>query len=53
MHLFAVYENGYGIRWELDPAAWRRHACGVAGGGLTRREWEGAVPEQDYRDSCR
>jgi len=52
-HLFAVYENGYGIRWELDPAAWRRHACGVAAGGLTRREWEGAVPEQDYRDSCR
>jgi len=19
--LFGVYENGYGIRWELDPAA--------------------------------
>ena len=52
-HLFAVYENGYGIRWELDPAAWRRHACAVAGGGLTRGEWEDAVPEQDYRDSCR
>jgi len=52
-HLFAVYENGHGIRWELDPAAWRRRACAVAGGGLTRGEWEDAVPEQDYRDSCR
>lgn len=52
VHLFALYENGYGMRWEIAPAAWRRRACAIAGGGLTRREWQATVSEQEYRDSC-
>jgi WD40 repeat protein len=50
--LFAVYEDGHALRWEVDPAAWRSHACAVAGGGLTPGRWEEIVPGQDYRTVC-
>ena len=50
--LFVVSNNGHAVRWDLAPAVWRRKACAVAGGGLTRAEWEDAVPEQDYRRTC-
>lgn len=50
--LFAVYDSGRAVRWELDAANWRRHACAVAGGGLTRNEWQAAVPGQNYRQTC-
>ena len=35
-----------------DPAAWRRRACAVAGGGLTPEQWAEVVPEQDYVSAC-
>ena len=50
--LFAVYENGPAIRWEVDPAAWRSRACAITGGGLTPEQWEEIVPEQDYVSVC-
>ena len=50
--LFAVYDTGNAVRWELDPEAWRRHACSVADGGLTREEWEEVVPDQEFRATC-
>jgi WD40 repeat protein len=50
--LFAVYDNGHAARWELGSAAWARHACAVAGGGLTREQWQDVVPGQDYRQTC-
>ena len=50
--LLAVYDTGNAVRWELEPEAWRRHACSVAGGGLTREEWEEIVPDQEYRATC-
>jgi WD40 repeat protein len=50
--LFAVYEDGRALRWEVDPAAWRTHACAVAGGGLSPERWEEIVPGQDYRTVC-
>jgi WD40 repeat protein len=50
--LFAVYDNGRAIRWDVDPAAWWRRACAVAGGGLTAEQWADFVPEQDYRQTC-
>ena len=49
---FAVHENGTAIRWEVDPATWRRQACVVAGGDLTPEQWERIVPEQDYGSAC-
>jgi WD40 repeat protein len=51
-HLFAVSTRGPGISLDTDPEAWRRHACTVAGGGLTPEEWEEMVPEQDYVSVC-
>jgi WD40 repeat protein len=51
-HLFALYDNRRAIRWEVDPAAWRLHACALAGGGLTPEQWEDVVPDQDYVETC-
>jgi hypothetical protein len=50
--LFAVYDNGRAVHWELDSAVWRRHACAVAGGGLGRARWVDTVPEHEYRATC-
>lgn len=49
--LFALYDVGNAIRWELEPEAWRRHACFVAG-GFSRDEWAEAVPDFDFRPTC-
>jgi WD40-like Beta Propeller Repeat len=35
-----------------DPAAWRRRACAVAGGGLTPEQWAELLPEQEYVAAC-
>ena len=50
--LFAVPTDGPGISLDTDPEAWRRHACTVAGGGLTPEQWDEIVPEQDYVSAC-
>jgi WD40 repeat protein len=49
--LFVVSEAG-AIRWEVDPAAWRRQACRLMGGDLTPEEWEEFAPEHDYVEVC-
>jgi WD40 repeat protein/DNA-binding SARP family transcriptional activator/energy-coupling factor transporter ATP-binding protein EcfA2 len=49
--MFAVHEDGRAFRWEVDPDAWTRHACRVAG-GLTPEQWSEVVPEQDYVSAC-
>jgi hypothetical protein len=49
--LFAVHDNGSAIRWEVDPDAWKKHACAVAG-GLSPEQWEEVLPEQEYRAVC-
>jgi WD40 repeat protein/DNA-binding SARP family transcriptional activator len=51
-HLFAASTRGDGIRFDTSPEAWRRHACTVAGGGLTPEQWEEIVPEQEYTQVC-
>jgi hypothetical protein len=51
-HLFALYDNRRAIRWAADPAAWRLHACALAGGGLTPEQWEDVVPDQDFVETC-
>jgi WD40 repeat protein len=50
--LFVVSEAGRAIRWEVDPAAWRRQACRLMGGDLTPEEWEEIAPEHDYISVC-
>ncbi len=50
--LFAVSTRGNGISFDTAPEAWRRHACTIAGGGLTPDQWEEIVPEQEYVSAC-
>jgi WD40 repeat protein len=50
--LFAVSTRGDGIRFDTSPEAWSRHACTVAGGGLTPEQWADVVPDQEYRPIC-
>jgi WD40 repeat protein len=52
-HLFVVPTGRGALRWDLSPAAWKQHACRVAGRELTRREWDDALPGAPYRTVCR
>jgi WD40 repeat protein len=45
--------KGGGVVWPLDPAAWQRRACDVAGRQLTPREWQQLLPAEPYRPACR
>ncbi|HET8951022.1 MAG TPA: BTAD domain-containing putative transcriptional regulator [Solirubrobacteraceae bacterium] len=51
-HLFAVPHTGRGVRWDVRPASWNRHACVVAGRDLTEREWRDALPERPFQPVC-
>ena len=46
-------DTGQGFVYELRPAAWKQHACEVAGRVLTRREWELYLPGRAYAPACR
>jgi WD40 repeat protein/class 3 adenylate cyclase len=38
--------------WPIDPQAWARFACRVAGRDLTRDEWRDLLPARPYREVC-
>jgi WD40 repeat protein len=46
------FQDGTVLLWEVDPASWRRRACGVAGRRLTPQEWQDFLPGRPYRPSC-
>ena len=50
--VLVVYENGHGIRWTFDPAAWAQRACNVAGRTLTQDEWNRFLPGLPYDPAC-
>jgi WD40 repeat protein/DNA-binding SARP family transcriptional activator len=50
--LFAVSTRGQGIRFDMSPDDWKRHACHVAGRELTAAEWSAALPGRPYRAVC-
>jgi WD40 repeat protein len=37
---------------QLEPRAWERHACAIAGRNLTRVEWRQFLGDVDYRETC-
>ena len=41
------------VRWDLEPEAWNRHACRVAGRELAQQEWADALPGRFSRTVCR
>ena len=51
-HLFVTGEFERGVRLNVQEEAWKRRACEVAGRPMTRREWEGALPDREYRPVC-
>ena len=51
-YLFAIPTSGAGIRFDMSPADWQRHACLVGGHELTRAEWADAVPGRPYQRVC-
>ena len=51
-HLFVTGEFQRGVRLDVQVDAWKRRACDVAGRPITRREWEGALPDREYRPVC-
>lgn len=38
--------------WTVDPAAWTRLACTIAGRNLTAAEWRQYLPDRPYRATC-
>ena len=51
-HLLAVSDQGHGVRFDVRPEAWKRHACRVAGREFTGRELADALADRPYRDVC-
>ena len=48
----AVMNERGGVVWDVRRHSWARHACAVAGRPLTRREWDSALPRQNYAPAC-
>ncbi len=40
------------VSWTLDPEAWRRAACAIAGRDLTEAEWNQFLPARTPRQLC-
>jgi WD40 repeat protein len=51
-HLFTVPADGPGVRWDVRPEVWKRHACLVGGRDLTPTEWREILPNRAYRHVC-
>jgi hypothetical protein len=51
--LVAVYGDGTGLVWDVDPDHWKQRACSVASRSLSREEWEELLPERRYQPACR
>jgi len=50
--VLVVYEDGRGLRWDVDPADWAQRACDVAGRTLTPDEWSRFLPGLPYDPAC-
>jgi WD40 repeat protein len=51
--LVAVYLDGTGLVWDVDPDHWKQRACSVANRTLSREEWKELLPERRYQPACR
>lgn len=51
-NVIAVYGDGRGFVWPASTAAWKRHACAVAGRNFTREEWSRYVGGRAYAGVC-
>jgi WD40 repeat protein len=51
-HVIAMFGDGTGVVWNVDPAVWEEQACRVAHRDLTRAEWRDFLPQRRYRAAC-
>jgi hypothetical protein len=47
-----AYQDGSGLTFDTDPAAWEDHACALAGRNLAEQEWHDAFGDRPYRETC-
>jgi WD40 repeat protein len=50
--LATAYGDGHIVTWDVDPAAWQRRACALAGRNLTRDEWRQYLGNRPYEMTC-
>jgi WD40 repeat protein/DNA-binding SARP family transcriptional activator len=50
--VLAVFPDGTGIVWNVDPGGWKARACSVAGRNLTHAEWTSFLGRRAYRKVC-
>jgi WD40 repeat protein len=50
--VIAVFADGTGVIWNVDPTAWEAHACQIAHRKLTRAEWRDFIPQRPYSQPC-
>jgi WD40 repeat protein len=50
--LSLVADDRTGLRYSLDPSAWLRAACDVAGRDMTRTEWARYLPDRPWQPTC-
>ena len=50
--LFAVSAEDDGVSFNMSPAAWKRHACLVAGRDISAAEWKQALPDRPFQSAC-
>jgi hypothetical protein len=48
----AAFQNGTGVLWNVDAAAWNTRACQIANRNLTRAEWRDVLPNVPYHKVC-
>jgi WD40 repeat protein len=50
--LAAGYGEGQIVLWDINPDAWQRRACNLAGRNLTRDEWHQYLGTRPYQRTC-
>ena len=48
----AVFKNGTGVLWNVDPTGWNTQACKIANRNLTRAEWHAYLRNRHYSKTC-
>ena len=48
----AVFQDGTGVLWNVDPNRWSTQACRIANRNFTHAEWSAYLPDRPYSKTC-